>query len=510
VSASRLVVRNVASNWLSLAVGVVSTLLLTPIVVRALGAELYGAWSFLNGLVAYSDLLYVGLGSALIRYVAEARAQGDGPRINRLTSVVVSIYAAIGTGCFLVLLVVSHFVPRLFANGLPPNSTDEAAWACLLLGVRLVLVFVASAFSGLLCGFERFDLANGVSMVSTVIRFVATYLIVPHASEPLAALAVVTCAAAVIEVVGLVAVAFVTVPGLVVRPARPHRGELGVLYRFGLQSFFVLLAFKLISYTDMTVIGMTIGASGVALYVLPLQIVEYARLGVGGFSGVFLPRVTALAADGDWPGLRRAYVNSTRMSAFLAGWMGALVMTLGPAFLTRWVGPEFGSPSPFILLWLVIGAFSYAVSTQAPYPFFQAVHRLGRPALVLTIEAFVNLGLSLWLARVLGITGVALATAIPAVLISATLLPRYASRILQLPFGSVLTRGVGPGVTALVVVAAAEWSLSWAIGAPTSYVALSVRALASIPLGALVFVMTFPADQRMAIAMLAREMTRRR
>ena len=49
----------------------------TPIVVRSLGIERYGIWSFLNGLLAYSELLYFGLGSALVKYAAQYRARDD-------------------------------------------------------------------------------------------------------------------------------------------------------------------------------------------------------------------------------------------------------------------------------------------------------------------------------------------------------------------------------------------------------------------------------------------------
>ena len=69
--------RNVLTNWLGIPISLAYGLIITPIIVRALDTELYGVWSFLNGLLMYSDLLYVGLGSALIKYVAQHRANDD-------------------------------------------------------------------------------------------------------------------------------------------------------------------------------------------------------------------------------------------------------------------------------------------------------------------------------------------------------------------------------------------------------------------------------------------------
>jgi O-antigen/teichoic acid export membrane protein len=59
--------RNVLSNWLVLAGTLIYALVITPIVVRTLDTERYGVWSFLNGVLAYADLFYLGLGVAFIK-----------------------------------------------------------------------------------------------------------------------------------------------------------------------------------------------------------------------------------------------------------------------------------------------------------------------------------------------------------------------------------------------------------------------------------------------------------
>src|SRR5579864_5479341 len=129
------IARNVASNWLALGTAVVCTLVLTPVIVRSLQTERYGIWSFLNGLVAYSDLLYLGLGSALIKFVARARADRAHASVNRLAAVVLSIYTTLGVLCFGLLAAASRFVPSMFAETLPAATAHSASYVCVLLGV---------------------------------------------------------------------------------------------------------------------------------------------------------------------------------------------------------------------------------------------------------------------------------------------------------------------------------------------------------------------------------------
>jgi O-antigen/teichoic acid export membrane protein len=495
--------RNVSSNWAGIGLSIVYALVITPVVVKALDEKLYGAWSFLNGLLAYSELFYLGLGSAIIRYVAEARVTDDRARINRLTSVILSIYTGLGLLCLVILLALSTRIPLLFADPLPPDVARAVSYTCILLGGRLFMVFVASGFGGLMAGHDRFDVVNVVGMCSTAIRFVAIPLLVHSGQEPLLTLAALTFIMSAAETVALGAIAFWYVPGLSILPALPRIAELKMLYGFGLPSFFVLSAFKLISYTDTTVIGLRLGAASVALYSLPLQIVEYARMCVGGFSGVLLPRLTLLSAHDDPTKMRDAYLSSSRIGCFFAGWLGAIVISLGPAFLDRWVGPEYAAPSQAVLIWLTIASFGQALSTQVPYPFYQAMGLVTFPAIVLTIEGFSNLGLSLWLAPRMGIAGVALATAIPAVLVSLMLLPSYLCRRLGVTLRTLVIQSVLPGLLMLVVTLSTQLALAMVI-TTGSYTMIVVRAMLTLPVAVGVLAATFPRDEQLVIRRLLR------
>jgi O-antigen/teichoic acid export membrane protein len=490
--------RNVFSNWIVLGSNVAYALFITPIIVRALGKDLYGVWSFLNGLLVYSDLLYLGLGAAVVKYVAQFRATGDQTAIDRLVSTVVVIYGLLGLACFGILLALSPVVPRAFAEPLSSEAARMATYTCVLLGAQMFFVFISSAFSGVICGHDRFDLVNAVAIVSIVLRFVGTPLLVRPNHDPLLTLAMLTAVVTVLRAVALVAIAFWRIPRLAIRLRRPHWRELRMLYGFGLQSFFILFAIKLISYTDTTVIGFRLGAASVALYTLPLQLVEYARLCVGGFAGVFLPRLTVLATRGDLAGVREVYFSSMRIASFLTGWLIALLIGLGPAFLNRWVGHEFGTPVQWVLVYLAVAMFGQVLSTQVPVAFYQAIHAVAFPAAVLMFEAVVNLVLSLWLAKWWGITGVAVATIVPAMLVSALILPPYLCRRLQISLRTLLVTSVMPGIVMLAVELTGQWLMALLIPAET-YAAILVRALVSVPIAFALFSVTFPGDQRRLI-----------
>lgn len=501
MSRARSLARNVASNWFLLVLNVVYAFFITPIIVRALDKELYGVWSFLNGLLAYSGLLYFGLGSAVIKSVAQYRAASDDAGINRVASIVLTIFSLVGLGCFVLFSGLSTVIPELFADPLSPDAARGATIACVLLGVRLLMAFVASTFACLMAGHDRFDLVNTVGIVLVLTRFVTTPLLVRAGHEPLITLAWLSTITETLYAVGLAALSYWYVPRLALRLTRPMSSELRLLYGFGLQSFFIVFGVKLISYTDTTVIGVMLGAASVAVYSLPLQLVEYARLAIGGFSGVLLPQLTILATTGDLATLRKRYLDSARIACFLSGWLAALIIALGPLFLTRWVGPEFGAPVRWVLVCLAVAGFGQVLTTQVPIGFYQSLHVLAFPAAVLTAEALLNVTLSVWLAPRLGLNGVAIATLVPALFVSVSLLPAYLCRKLEVPVRTFVLQSVVPGFLMLLAILATQWMLDFVLSA-ASYPVIIARVLATLPVAVALFITTFPSEQRLTIVRL--------
>lgn len=490
--------RNVLANWLAMGVTIAATFFVTPIVVRVLQSERYGVWSFLNGLLAYSDLLYMGLGAALIKFVASHHAAGDQGGVNRVASAVLSIYTVIGLLCFVAFAGLSPFVPRFFARPLlTPDAEVAASIACVLLGVQLLVGFIGSAFAGVLYGLDRADLAGFMRVLTLTLRTVVIIAVL-GGPRPLVTLAVITASAAALETLGLACLVFLVNRGLAVRVVKPTRSELKVLYGFGVQSFIVIFSMTLINYTDTTVIGVAIGAASVALYSLPLQLVEYIRVATHGVCGVLLPRLTVLAEKGDRNGLRSMYFTIVRVTMFLAAWLTANMVFLGGSFLTLWVGPEFGEQAQWIITCLSLAMMLHIFAITVPLGFHQAMGTLRVPAIVLLVEAIANLGLSLYLAPRLGILGVALGTLVPATIVGVAVLPPYLMRLLNVRLAE-MVEAVRPSLVLLAGVGVLLWALDAVIG-DTSYLHLAAKAFITAPLAGLVLVLMFPPEDREWVA----------
>jgi O-antigen/teichoic acid export membrane protein len=464
--------RNVFANWANTIATVVYTLIITPTVVRALGTEKYGLWSFLNGFLAYSDLLYLGLGTSVIRYVAEHWTRNETPQLARIVSVVWTIYTMLGALALLLCVELGLWVPRWGDVGAAAGDAT-VMWTCALLGVRLMALFIASIYSGVLVGINRTDVALTVRLAFTIVRCAMIPLLLQF-GDPLRTLAAIVALTSVGEALLLRIVMAVFTPKLRFHLVFPTRRELALLYGFGIKSFFLLLAVKIISYTDTTVIGLAAGPAAVALYVLPLQLVEYGRILVNGISTVLLPELAPGGARGTSGALRYTYLHSSRLAAMLAVFINVTIMFVGAPFLSLWVGEPFGRAAFPVLCCLGIAGIAQALTTQVSVPFYQATGKLGFPVMVLLLEAAANLALSIWLVGLWGITGVAVATLIPSFAITAAVLPAYLARVVGVSLPRWLSYAIAPAIVLLVVLVGAYSALAVLL-TRTSYVTLAAN-----------------------------------
>lgn len=455
--------RNIVLNWTATLIGAAVSLGLTPITVARLQAEDYGIWTFLNGLTLYSNLFYLGLGSAFVKRMSEAVGRNDSVAQTRLLSVAGTLYSAVGLFCFVLAVALAPVVPRMLATPLSAERLDAASIATVLLGLRLVFMFVNSAFTALLVSHGRADLVSGVAVAATPLRTVAVLWATAQPSA-MVWLAIISVVDGVLQLPIFMGLCRLLSPGVRVGPVTPTWDELRGLYGFGAQAFVVQMALLIISYTDTALIGVLLGAASVTLYTLPLQLVEQSRVLVNGITQNLLPELAAHRARGEFDKLKSLFMGASRTCATLSVLVNVHLILLGPAFLAIWVGPQVAAESPRILLFLGIAATASAISTQVMNPFYQALDLLKLLVLVVLAEALVNFGLSVWFAGRFGVWGVALATAIPAVAITMFFAPRFLLPRVGVTLGEFATQVALPAATLGVACAVTQYVVSYAIG----------------------------------------------
>lgn len=449
--------RNITSQWALLGSQLVISVLLTPFLVRRLGDEGYGIVALISGLVGYSGVLYFGLGAAIVKFVAEFHAREDKQSLNETVSTIFGVYLGFGLLCLALALVLVGPLPDLFH--LPAAQANASRAMLLMMGFGLLVQFPGSVYGGVVMGLQRFDVMNRYNFALLLARTAATVIGV-SLSPTVLVVGAITMVSFMAEQALAFAFARKLLPELTVSLRLFRRERLKTLFTFSSQSFLFTLSEKLINYTDEFVISQAIGPAAVTYYVIPLRLVDYARDGIDRATLVLLPSVSDAAARKEMGALQTLWRAGSKVAMCFVMPVALVFFVWGHHVLALWLDAHHADRGRGPLTWLAAAFIAQVAGRALARPIFEGLGELTIPARLTIVEGALNLVMSVILVRTWGITGVAFATFVPALINSALVLPFYVCRRIEVPFfehlGNVFVRTLPPLVPAYAVLWLAE------------------------------------------------------
>src|ERR671910_6643 len=142
----RLLTRNALLNFVGQAGPLLVGVATIPFIIRGLGVERFGLLSIAWVAPEYFTFVDLGLGRAIIKYVAEALGKGDKDRMSRLAWTAVTVQVVLG---FLGTFALIRFTPFLVEHALnvPLALEAEAKAMFYLLALSIPLVLVSSSLT---------------------------------------------------------------------------------------------------------------------------------------------------------------------------------------------------------------------------------------------------------------------------------------------------------------------------------------------------------------------------
>jgi len=400
----RLLIRNAFLNVVGQVLPLLVGLISVPIIVHRLGIERFGvlalAWT-LFGVFAVFDL---GLGWAVTKFVAEALGQGNDYVLPDVLWPAVLGQAVLGAGGGLVLIFIAPALAGQILHAHAPIRAEAIA-AFRIVGLSLPVVLISISFRGMLEAAQRFDLATGIKVTSSM----ATFLVPLGgvlAGWDLPIMLTVLLAVRVILLGLLVLATLRTLPIVRGRSRRSH-GTLRRLFTFGGWVTTSGLASLALTHADRLIIGSMLGLAAVGYYSVPQEII--GRLGVisGGLAGVLFPAFSTFLGRQDAARLRNLFGRAVKYMLLFSGLIFGLAAALALDILRLWVGQSVAQQSAPVLRLLAIGAAAQFLGI-VPYVLAQGGGRPDIAAKMHLMEAPSYLLLLWWAVGTMGIEGAAI------------------------------------------------------------------------------------------------------
>lgn len=341
--------KHTAANLLGTLLPVVVSLATVPLFLRYVGVERFGILAVVWALLAYFTLFDFGLGRAVAQRLSRHAQMDERLRSDVLwTAICAAIVMAIA-GSALLIFLTDLYLMR-FAS-LSDRSRAEAASAMPWLAGALPFVLMISVLRGALTARLRFVEINVVDVVSAVLTQVLPLAAAASGFVELGVLVPAALASRVVSVAILFRLCRTGIP--LTGGPRVSWTHLRALAQYGGWITLMSLVVPLLVTGDRLLIGAVLGASFVAFYTIPYDVVTKVMTITTSVSTALFPRL-ASASDADAKDL------ATRATATLMGIMTPVVLAgilLVHPFLQIWIGREFAEHSRGVAEVILLGVW---------------------------------------------------------------------------------------------------------------------------------------------------------
>lgn len=390
---------------------VLSTLLLTPFIIRTLGQAEYGVYKLVFAINAYLLLLDLGMGNAIIRYVAMYKAEKNKKKESQFFAISIFFYAAVGIIAFIIGVILVNIFPIAFANGLSGSEVKLAQKLLFITMINTAVVLGTSEFGSILIAYEKFSVSRISSIIEIIVRIVLTYLVLKAG-----------CGSLGIVIVNLVTAlfcrVFFIVYVLVAVKLRPIFKDIDVSFMKDIIAYSSLILLQMIATqinatVDQVLIGALVKSSAtiLAVYSIGTQISQYFQTIGSSFTSVLMPGVVNLVTNnGSSEKIINEMIRIGRIifMVLIAIWSGFMIC--GKEFTLLWAGKA--NEDGFVVAFLLMTVYMFILVESIGTQILWALNQHKEQAILKFLIVIVNIGLTILLIKWNPLIGATIGTVI--------------------------------------------------------------------------------------------------
>lgn len=456
----------------SLSVGVVTT----PLLLKWLGDDRYGAFRVASDWASYLGLLELGVSGSLMALLAQAVGQED-PKQIHLTLVagiraylhvtIAMVLLGLGLGCFITQLVQ---VKETLVNEL------EAGYWLGLLGILLVPF---SAFRQLANASQRSHIVNILTLLQSLL-ITSTGLLLAWAKFGMLGqyMAVLTGNAFFYFLICRDGLSRYPTVLMAVIKEPVHREIERKLWQLNLPTMTLVLATQVGFLTDNIVISYTLGPALVVPFFITQRLAVLTQIQIQAIGNATWAALSDLHSKGEHEQFNARLVELTQLVMVVAIALMGAIAAYNPYFVKFWVGEARYSGSLVSGLAASNGIL-LGLSTLWTWCFIGTgqINKVIRPIVVGTL---INLVISLIGTRVFGVMGPLLGTFLASVMVNLWWLPRQLRQVFGTSVRQLFRAVLKPLILGLPYVGAVGWVAK--THAPEGWLSLAIAMAVSVSL----------------------------
>ncbi len=396
--------QNSVSNFSVFIVKLSTALVMTPVIIKALGNYDYGLWEVVITITGYMGMLDMGIRPAVVRYVANFDAKSDRSSLDQLFTSALLFNASLGVLSFIGLLVWALYSPSILQAS--TNNIQRYVLFFSIVGFQLLLEFPGYISECFLMGQQHYLMRNSVILINTLVGNSILFFLLRRGY-------------------GLICLAFVNSCGIVLKyiiyywllrlnrfggyrfnPSKASMGSIRKTLGLGFKVWVQSVSGMVTEKASSPIIAVLLGAAMVPFFSIPAALLGYIRRLSLTITDVFMPMFSHLDSRGLDDEAKAVYLSCSKYIMGLSYPLIVGVCILGKPFLSLWVGEEYAYNSTKIL-YLLGCAYLVLFINPLQQRYLVAVNKVAFLAKIRLFGALLSLISLFALVSYLGITGAA-------------------------------------------------------------------------------------------------------
>lgn len=396
-------------SYLSIFVTILIALLFTPIMIRLLGQSEFGLYSMIGSVSAYLSIMDLGLGNAIVRYVARNRAIGDKESEARLNGMFLLLYGIIGVLTVVIGVILYHTVENVFGQSLSVIELEKAKIMIIILIINFALSFPLSIFGSIMQAYERFIAVRVAGIIRSILNpiFVLPFLFMGYGSIMM------VLVSTFLNISILLFNVFYCFKYIEIK-IRFEKLDYQLLKEILGYSFFIFLGIivdQINWNTGQIILGAVSGTIVVAIFAIAIQFVRLYLQFSTSISSLFLPRVSIMIArNASDEELTNIMIKFGRIQYVIMAYILCGFVLFGRPFIELWAGQNYRDA--YYMALIIMIPITIPLIQNLGLSILQAKNLQGFRSVVLIMIAIVNIIISIPLAKDYGGIGVAIGTGV--------------------------------------------------------------------------------------------------